>query len=148
MENETTRAIPEAPAKQTRQLPLNKFTVGGAAILAIILIAIGAASAGGTPEPEVRTITKTERIEGATIETEVLPEQCQEALALSLQNMVDFNNLVGDIGDAIVTFSETYESTQFEPVLERQQVVIAEMLDATKAALDCDPTLKDKIDLE
>lgn len=120
--------------------------------IAILLLCGGIATASSSqPEPEVRTVTeyKTKEVQGKTktVEKEVLSDTCRSALVASVQNMSDFNGLVGDIGGAIVTFSETLESSQFTPILAEQEEIIARMLEATKKAIACDPTIGDDLDV-
>ena len=109
--------------------------------IAVLLLCGGIASASSTqPEPEVRTVTET-------VEKEVLSSTCRSALVKSAQNMSDFNSLVGSIGDAIVAFTETYDSSQFESVLAQQQIVIDDMLAAISEVMLCDSTIGAEIDL-
>jgi hypothetical protein len=120
--------------------------------IAVLLLCGGIASASSTqPEPEVRTVTETveKEVPGKTktVEKEVLSSTCRSALVKSAQNMSDFNSLVGSIGDAIVAFTETYDSSQFESVLAQQQIVIDDMLAAISEVMLCDSTIGAEIDL-
>jgi|JI10StandDraft_1071094.scaffolds.fasta_scaffold481435_4 hypothetical protein len=125
-----------------KTIPVNKWTITGAVIASILLITIGSTSAG-TPETKTKTVTeyktKTKEIKGDTVYK--LSDTCRKALVSSTQNMADFNNLVGAIGDAIVTFSETYSTSELETAVARQQVVIDGMLSAVKQTMACDPTI-------
>lgn len=110
--------------------------------IAVLLLCGGIASASSTqPEPEVRTVTET-------VEKEVLSSTCRSALVKSAQNMSDFNSLVGSIGDALVVFSETLDSSQFEAILAQQQLVIDDMLAAIAQVVSCDPTVGTEVDIQ
>lgn len=127
-----------------KTIPINKWTITTTIIGSLLLIAIGSASAG-TPETKTRTVTeyKTKTIEGETIYRDKtgLSSICREALVDSTQNMADFNQLVGSIGDAIVSFSETYDTSDLEAALLEQQTVIDAMLSAVKKTVECDSTI-------
>ena len=123
------------------------------AIAVVLLCGVSGAVAASKPEPEVRTVTeyKTKEVKTpaktVTKEVEVLSNTCRNALLLSAQNMADFNSLVGSIGDAIVEFTETYNSSQFETVLAEQQVVIDDMLAAISQVVACDPTVGSEVSI-
>lgn len=130
-----------------KTIPVNKWTITGAIVTSILLITIGSTSAG-TPETKTKTVTeykikevpgKTKEVKGDTVYK--LSDTCRSALVSSTQNMADFNDLVGAIGDAIVTFSETYSTSELESAVARQQVVIDDMLSAVKQTMACDPTI-------
>jgi len=129
-----------------KTIPVNKWTITGVIASSLLLIAVGSASAG-TPETkiETRTVTeyKTREIEGETVYRDKtgLSDICREALVDSTQNMADFNQLVGNIGDAIVSFSETYDTSDLESALVEQQIVIDGMLSAVKKTVECDPSI-------
>lgn len=145
MENENiTQGIPEVPEQKTRQLPLNKFTIGGAAILAIVLIAIGAASAGGTPEPEVKTITKTvtEEVPGETVYE--LSSTCRKALVQATQSMVDQNQLFIHLADAAASLS----NSKVQDVLAEQEGTNKRMVEAGTQVALCDSSIGDDVDFK
>lgn len=129
-----------------KQVPINKWTITAAVVVSVLLIAIGGASAGSSePKIETKTVTEyktktvTKRVPGDTVYK--LSDTCRKALVSSTQNMADFNDLVGAIGDAIVTFSETYSTSELETAVARQQIVIDDMLAAVKQTMACDPTI-------
>jgi len=132
-----------------KQVPAWALYLTGAIAL-VLVICSGAIGASTKAEPEVRTVTKTEyktkEVKGET--KEVLSDTCRTALVLSAQNMADFNSLVGSIGDALVVFSETLDSSQFEAILAQQQLVIDDMLAAIAQVVSCDPTVGTEVDIQ
>lgn len=124
-----------------KTIPVNKLTIGAAVFAAVAFIGIGAASSASEPKTETKTVTeyKTKEVKGET-KYELSPI-CREALVAATQNTTDFNDLVGQIGEGIVEFSETYETTAIENALVQQEAVIADMLEAFKKTLACDSSI-------
>ena len=132
-----------------KTIPVNKWTIGGAILTALLLVGIGGASASSEPKTETRTVTeyKTKKVEVPGKTKYELSDVCRKALVNSTQNMADFNGLVGQIGDAIVEFGDSYNTTAIEASLVQQKVVIADMLGAVKQTIECDPTIGQEITL-
>lgn len=129
--------------KIMKTITINKWTIGGTIVIALALIGIGGATASSEPKKETRTVTKYKtrevKVPGKTIYE--LSPTCRDALVKSTQTMSDFNNLVGQIGDAIVEYTKTYDVTALEEALAQQQIVIDGMLAAVKQNVACDPTI-------
>lgn len=130
------------------------LTIG---ISLFLICGVGAIASTAQPEPEVRTVTETkiEKVPGKTrtvekevkVEVEKLSTTCRNALVDSVQNMADYNALVGQIGDAIVEWSETLDTTQMTQSLAQQKIVISDMLKAVEKAVQCDPTIGQDVQL-
>lgn len=126
-----------------KQVPL--WTLILASTLAILFLCGITGAVASKPEPETKIVTEyktrtvTKKVPGET--KYELPPECRTALVSSTQNMADFNQLVGDIGNAIVSFSETYDTSKLEGALAQQKVVTDDMLAAIKQTMTCDPTI-------
>jgi hypothetical protein len=87
---------PQQPTP-TKTIPINKWTIGGAVIVAIALVCMGTFSAGAdTPKTETKTVTKTventDQIDDLEQEISVLEdkvETCQTAVLSSTQGFID-----------------------------------------------------------
>jgi len=132
-----------------KQVPLWSLIVAVAVAVLFLCGFTGAIASKPEPEVQTKTVYKTKTVEKKVKgETKFeMPPECRTALVDASQNMADFNALVGQIGDAIVEYSETYSEAPLTAALEQQQVVIADMLSAFALVTACDPSIANDVEI-
>jgi molecular chaperone GrpE (heat shock protein) len=137
---------PQQPTP-TKTIPINKWTIGGAVIVAIALVCMGTFSAGGdTPKTETKTVTKTventdqiDDLEQEISDLEDKVETCQTSVQYSTQAFIDTLRATMELADAASTFDfdKVQTSTDILNSIDSQTV-------GTQAR-ECDPEIQDKI---
>ena len=105
----TENITPVQPNKTPKTIPWNKWTITGFIIGGLFLVGIGGAMGGGTPEPEVRTVTETQTVteEIEVSDTQELRDlqskvdQCQDAVQDMAVLSLDLMGVIQNMGEAV-----------------------------------------------